>query len=288
VKSAAPENYQREPLAVRFFMTIPRGLNNAFGYLSAVPGYRGVIAPMLAFGALAVGIETIYTAMPATDWSLPREERKFIPKIGVEDNPEISRLIPFKGVARSVSLAVLPEPLERFAPTQSKTVWTDPAFWAAIVICAAIQYQESKLFARKPYNAVKAEAESANRTKKIKVNPDALEVAKLKVAKHNSYGTGEETRSGAMILLLYAVEIVGFLYGFKGATSWASSLGWGIYSIFGFEIFHRRKEKDTPAFQPAAQSAAQAQPATATPKDTSAKPAGRNRKKTTAAVGKVL
>ena len=197
-------NYTREPLAVKATMAIPRALNRGFGYLSAVPGYKGIIAPLLAFGALAVGIETIYTVMPETSWSIPREERKFLPKIAVEDGSELSRLIPLKGVAYSAAKAALPDRVERFIPNNPyRTVWSDPAFYIAILLGAAIQYQESKLFARKDYATVRGEAESANATRKIEVNPNALDVAKLKVSKHNAYGMGSETKSGAMIIALY-------------------------------------------------------------------------------------
>lgn len=240
--------YQREPLAVRFGMAIPRALNNGFGYLSAVPGYKGVIAPLLAFGALAVGVETLYTAMPQTDWSLPREERKFIPKIGVEDNPQISRIVPFKGVAYTTARALLPAKFEQRIPTAAtRTVWSDPIFWVVVGAAAAIQFQESKLFARQSYSKVKGDADAANKTTKMSVNPNALDVAKLKVARHNSYGLGEETKSGAMIILLYGVETVGFLVGFKGATSWLVSVCWGLYSVFGFETFHQRGDSTSPS-----------------------------------------
>ena len=236
--------YQREPLAVRFGMAIPRALNNGFGYLSAVPGYKGVVAPLLAFTALAVGIETTYKVMPQTSWSLPREERAFIPKIAVEDSPEIGRLIPFKQPTTDALRAIAPVQLDRFVPNPvQKTVWFDPVFWVAVVICSAVQHQESKLFKRRAYSDVRNEALKANQTQKLTANPNALAYAKSKVAKHNAYGMGAETKAGAMIILLYGLEGVGFMLGFKGATSKLASLLWGAYVIFGFEVFYDRGDR---------------------------------------------
>lgn len=242
-KPTTPKStYVRESLLVRMTMGPIRALNNGFGYLAAVPGYTGIIRPILCFGALAVGIETTYKVMPQTDWSLPREERAFIPKIGVEDSPELSRLIPFKVPVSAVVQWATPDALDRFVPrSDQRTVWSDPAFLLAVLIAAAIQYKESQIFHRKTYAEVRAEAERLNKTQRIEANPSALAIAQVAVAKHNSYGAGEMTSSGVAVLLLYGTEFVAFFFGFKGATSFASAAFWCVYSVFGFEVFKDHK-----------------------------------------------
>lgn len=57
----------------------------------------------------------------------------------------------------------------------------------------------------------------------------------------------------------YGVEFVGFLLGFKGATSWGSSVLWGLYSIFGYEVFIERNPQH--AFTPGNQVATPQAPA---------------------------
>ena len=108
--------HQREPLLTKFVMSPIRGLNQAFGHLSGM-GFKTVIAPLFAFSAVAVGTETLYRAMPDMNWSIPRDERAFIPKIGFEDGAELSRLVPLKAPAYAALRYVSPGFIDRYIPT---------------------------------------------------------------------------------------------------------------------------------------------------------------------------
>lgn len=238
--------FAREPLAVKAFMTPLRKINDGFGYLSAIPGYKGIVAPSLALYSLAIGVETAYKIMPDTSWSQPREERAFIPKMGVEDGAEFGRVVPFKNMLSAGAVWIAPDILDPVIPKPSNgTIWFDPTLWFSVVLVSAIQFYESKLFARKSYSEVKAEAQRANAQNKMEVSPRALTAARAKVARHNAYGMGQETMSGLTIIVLYGLEITGFLMGFKGATSALASWAYGFFTVFGFEVFHEREESSS-------------------------------------------
>jgi hypothetical protein len=263
MRSADPADYKkqydREPLASRFVMSPIRGLNKGFGHLSGF-GFKTIIAPVFAFGAMAVGVETAYKALPDMSWSLPRDERAFIPKIGFEDGAEIGRLVPLKTVVFAPIRAIAPEPLQRFVPTSNlRTVWLDPQFWFAVAATAAVQYQERKLFQRKSYAQVRKEAMEANATTKLEVKETALDIARAKVRRHNAYGMGAETMSGATVIMLYGAELLSCAFGMRGATSWVAVVGWSLYSIFGFEIFYSRDDAEANQDKAQTQQTAKAQ-----------------------------
>ena len=230
----------RESVFVRAGLAPVRGLNKAFGNLSGM-GFKSIVCPLLAFGSFCVMTEAAYKVLPESEWSIPREERAFFPKAGIDDGAEFTRLVPLKRPVTMIAQWLAPDWLDPYVPSSiNRTVWADPLFYFAVIVCAAVQYQESKLFQRKEYARVRAEAEAANRTSKINLNPKALDYARAKVAKHNSYGMGAQTLSGASIFLLYAFELIGGFASMWGAGSKLASLLWSLYGAFGFEIFHTR------------------------------------------------
>ena len=223
-------------------MFAPVKASQFFAYLSSKHGFAAVLGPMLAFGSLGLMTEGFYKIMPETSWAIPKEQRAFAIKPGIEDSAELARLFPFKGVVYAPIRYVAPEIIKPMIPrAEHKSVLFDPLFWISFGIAAAVQYKEKELFQRESYETVKARAVRSNKMEKMTVNTNAISVAKIDTMNHNNYGLGDKTKNGAAIIGLYASEFVFFILSLFGTgTNFFVAFFYAAYSAFGFEIFWTR------------------------------------------------
>lgn len=241
----------RENVLTTTILFVPRKSAQLFDFLSSAPGFKTVIAPVAASYALALGVEAVYLSLPVAgeklgiktdDRELVMSEMRFVPKLGIDDGAELHRLLPLRQIqSQALDRAGVPDWAQGWIPKQERNVWDSPMlFLFAFGICAAVQYYERQILAPRKVSDLKAEFDQANKTKKVKADPDAIWLAQQKAAQLNSYGTGKTATDALCVGLVYSLEFAAFWTSFgKAGVSLAIALIYAAYTVFGFELFYR-------------------------------------------------
>ncbi|MEO1401903.1 MAG: hypothetical protein AAFV72_11735 [Cyanobacteria bacterium J06635_1] len=202
--------------------------------------YALYIAAAASFG---LSVESLYSVMPRQD-ERPAAEIRFVPKPGVEDGADLSRLIPnpfgLLGAGIDALLAWLPFYAKLgpgFGP--EFLVWTDLNFYAAILFSAVIQGIEARIIRRVSIDLRKRRLDAVKNRKVVDLSPQALAIAKVRAKEYEYAGLGDYAFSAMAILSTYLIEGGVFfrtLYTVPGISS-AALLIYGVLNVFGFEVF---------------------------------------------------
>jgi len=200
----------------------------------------------LAGACLALSVETVYIAMPASPVATRQgiQNRHFLPKPAIQDNADISLISPLPLVGATIKLAAnytlgfLPfYPRHTIAPRW--TVWQDPAFYLAAVIALAIQATEAIAWRRlgKRWEAKMAKFQELNSRKVPDLNPNAVLAARAAQAELAAEGSGGYVGTALVILGVYGVEFFTFTRAVAGAQVPGLTIFiYGLVNIFGFEL----------------------------------------------------
>lgn len=226
------------------------------GWLTGNRGGRAMIGVMAAYCA-GLSIEAWYVTMPnlAQGKAAQAENRKFMPKPFIDDGADLGLLNPFRAIevmwneGMKVLTSLIPfitKPTVANAPSVVRCVWLDWRFYCAIGVSMALQLWQAKMLRSLSIEARKQQAQDLSQHKKMKLDPNSLDIANAKVAEYNGSRMGKRRANGVMIFLSYAVEMgtgFGSILGAQGVGIITA----GIYSIiqaFGFEFMHNQLADD--------------------------------------------
>jgi hypothetical protein len=202
--------------------------------------YALYIAAAASFG---LSVESLYSVMPRQDERSAAEIR-FIPKPGVNDGADLSRLIPNPLGLLQVGIDALLSWLpfysklgSGFSPTF--LVWTDLNFYAAILFSSVIQGIEARIIRRVSIDLRKRRLDAVKHRQVEDLSPQALAIAKVRALEYEYAGLGDYAFAAVAILSTYLIEGGVFfrtLYTVPGISS-AALLIYGLLNVFGFEVF---------------------------------------------------
>lgn len=238
---------------------IPRTLSRGYDFLASAPGFKTVVAPVLATYAIALGVETIYLSLPVFSGEIGLTEelkegelrdRRFVPKLGINDGAELHRLLPIRQTQNLAAQVVgVPGIVQRALPQQKRNVWDNPALLVfSFILCAAIQHYERKIMKPRALKELKQDFASFNNQKRVTADPDAVFLAQKMATQVNMYGTGRTAIDAACTFFVYAFEFAAFFASFGGNASFWLELFYSMYTVFGYETFNPMEEDSvTPA-----------------------------------------
>lgn len=189
--------------------------------------------------SLMLSTEALYVALPSTA-KRPAIERRFMPKIGINDGSDISRLVNlsnFVATVKEITAAFLPIQLK--IPAKQWTVWGDPSFYLCLVLAIAIGAIEARALRAVSISMRRKMAERLAKHRPLELDPKSLTIAKVRAAQYQNAGMGRLIWNWIAITGTYTIEFGSFFSsqaGVRGSAGLASLI-YAFITVFGFEAF---------------------------------------------------
>ena len=201
----------------------------------------------MAIGCLGLSIENSYCLFTDAD-------HKFLPKPGINDGANISRILPLGDVGNAAIGGMtdisnlLGAKLHRYQPF-SKTdflVWTDPRFYGGLVLCLmvngiqamALRRVSLQIRAKQLQKASVVDDQINNMTQNFEaraVDYQRLET-RVRQAQVKHYGSGNVLTMGAIVAASYVYEFATFAVNSAPGAPFIGTVLLGLASVFGAEV----------------------------------------------------
>ena len=202
----------------------------------------------LLFKAMAsycflISVEAAYVAMPVVlKLSAPQEQRHFLPKPGVNDGADFSRIVDPVAAFYWVSDTALGwMPLYQKHPGHGKHyVWFDQYFWFALLASALLHGVEAKAIRNVSLSILRKKAEQLKAHKQVAVDKDSITIAHLAAKQYNQARVGNAALTALLILAVFGIEVAAFFASTDKAKYPVQWVWWAycLLNSLGFEVFY--------------------------------------------------
>jgi hypothetical protein len=238
--------------AIGHFLFAPiNGISNSFKWVtdSTSKGGGQYVMHMFAILCLALSTESMY------QWFAGDQAAKFLPKPGVNDGAQISRVLPLGDVLNGAigfatdAVNLAGADIEKPRPFQKTDliVWADGRFYLALVAAIGINVIEAivirkvslSLRKRQLKNSQQKDKEIGEVVNSFKEAAQEFKSLETSVREHQlkNHGNGKYILLGTAILACYLIEFLGFRGSVPKSTPFALATILGLASVFGAEGF---------------------------------------------------
>jgi hypothetical protein len=217
------------------------------GWLTSNRGGK-IMLGILAGYCAALSAESWYVTLPSLNGVQTSENRKFVPKPFINDGADLGLLNPLNalptmwGAIMGVFESILPFQLKGATPAPVRCVWLDWRFYFAVVVSLCLQMWQARALRALTIEQRQRKAQDLQRYKRMRLDPQSIEIAQIKASEYNQSLMGKRRASGLMIFLSYATEL-GTGFSSISQSSGIGILTAGIYCIiqaFGFEVMYNQ------------------------------------------------
>ena len=212
-------------------------------WITSPSGGGKLLFKAMASYCFLISVEAAYVAMPVVlKLSAPQEQRHFLPKIGVNDGADFTRIVDPVAAFYWVSDTALGwMPLyQKHSGHGKHYVWFDQYLYFALLASALLHGIEAKAIRNVSLSLLKKKAERLKAHKQVHADKDSITIAHLAAKQYNQACVGNTAMTGLLILAVFGIEMAAF-FAASDKAKYASIWLFYAYSILnavGFEIFY--------------------------------------------------